>query len=274
MIELVCQSCGQPFIPSREDLLRGPAWYRRCSACCQPRIGTTQPQAEGLRRARLTAPCHTFAAGTSTYQDERSAARITVAHVLRFRKPAPEAAASDAAVVARALQDRAAFGQLYDRYVDLIFHYCLVRLRDREEAEDATSLVFARALAALPTHRGRSFRSWLFTIAHNVVIDRQRAAIPVAPLSLLEAVPAPDPSLEDQVATTDRRRAVAQAVSQLPDEQRAVVELRLAGLTGPEVAAALGRSHESVRTTQRRAIARLRSLLGIGPEREERRDVS
>jgi DNA-directed RNA polymerase specialized sigma24 family protein len=52
------------------------------------------------------------------------------------------------------------------------------------------------------------------------------------------------------------------------------VELRLAGLTGPEVAAALGRSHESVRTTQRRALAQLRSLLGMGPGREDQRDVS
>ena len=52
----------------------------------------------------------------------------------------------------------------------------------------------------------------------------------------------------------------------LPEEQRRVVELRLAGLTGPEVAAALGRSHDSVRTTQRRALARLRTLLGITPD--------
>ncbi|MDF3038732.1 MAG: transcriptional regulator, LuxR family [Thermomicrobiales bacterium] len=64
----------------------------------------------------------------------------------------------------------------------------------------------------------------------------------------------------------ERRRSVSEALALLPEEQRRIVELRLAGLTGPEVAAALGRSHDSVRTTQRRALARLRTLLGITPD--------
>ena len=194
--------------------------------------------------------------------------------VLRFRKPAPQEEASDATLVALALHDRQAFGLLYDRYVELIFRYCLVRLRDREDAEDATSLIFARALAALPTQRGGSFRSWLFSIAHNVVVDAQRGASPGLPITVLEYQPATGPSLEEQAVADERREVVAQAVTQLTGEQRSVVELRLAGLTGPEVAAALGRSHDSVRTTQRRALARLRTLLGITAELEERRGVS
>jgi hypothetical protein len=48
-----------------------------------------------------------------------------------------------------------------------------------EAAEDATSLVFAKALAGLPSYRadGATFRSWLFTIAHNVVIDAPGASL-------------------------------------------------------------------------------------------------
>jgi DNA-directed RNA polymerase specialized sigma24 family protein len=41
-----------------------------------------------------------------------------------------------------------------------------------------------------------------------------------------------------------------------------VVELRLAGLSGPEIALALGRSPGAVRLAQFRAYARLRDLLG------------
>jgi RNA polymerase sigma-70 factor (ECF subfamily) len=181
---------------------------------------------------------------------------------------------SDAALVAQAQYDRHAFGLLYDRYVELIFRYCLVRLRDREDAEDATSLVFARALAALPTHRGNSFRSWLFSIAHNVVVDAQRGASPDLPLGMLEFLPATGPSLEEQAVAEEQHQDVVQLLASLPADQRHVVELRLAGLTGPEVAAALGRSHDSVRTTQRRALSRLRTLLGITPELEEHRGAS
>ena len=52
------------------------------------------------------------------------------------------------------------------------------------------------------------------------------------------------------------------AVARLPDDQRFAVELRLAGLNGPEVAAAMGRSHDAVRKLQLRAIEKLRAELG------------
>jgi DNA-directed RNA polymerase specialized sigma24 family protein len=48
---------------------------------------------------------------------------------------------------------------------------------------------------------------------------------------------------------------------QLPRDQRQVVELRLAGLTNPEMAAILGRSVPAIKMLQARALIRLRSLL-------------
>jgi RNA polymerase sigma-70 factor (ECF subfamily) len=168
--------------------------------------------------------------------------------------------------VALALLDRQAFGLLYDRYVDPVYRYCHGRLGSREEAEDATSLIFARALAALPTHRGGSFRSWLFAIAHNVVINTRRDTPHHHQLAIVVELADPGPRPEEMAEAAERRRSVSAALARLPEEQRRVVELRLAGLTGPEVAAALGRSHDSVRTTQRRALARLRTLLGITPD--------
>lgn len=194
--------------------------------------------------------------------------------VLRWRTETVSTAPSDAELAARAQQDRVAFGLLYDRYVALIYRYCLIRLRDQENAEDATSVVFARALAALPNHRGPSFRSWLFAIAHNVVIDAQRGARAEVSLSVLTELAARDPSPEDQVAAADRRHRVLDALAHLTQDQRQVIELRLAGLTGPEIAAALGQSHAAVRTTQRRAVSRLRAHLDTGSTMEERRDAS
>ena len=70
-----------------------------------------------------------------------------------------------------AQRDPYAFALLYTRYLDPIHRYCYRRLGSREAAEDATSLVFAKALSALPRYHDTSFRSWLFTIAHHVVID-------------------------------------------------------------------------------------------------------
>jgi RNA polymerase sigma-70 factor (ECF subfamily) len=184
---------------------------------------------------------------------------------IRSRR-ATAAELSDESLVAMALRDRQAFGLLYDRYVESIYRYCRGRLRDREDAVDATSLVFARALAALPTHRGPSVRSWLFTIAHNVVLNARRDAVLDRPLDAAIGHADPGPAPEELAAAAERLQSVAWALRQLPEEQRRVVELRLAGLTGPEVAATLDRSHDSVRTTQRRALARLRTLLDMSAE--------
>jgi RNA polymerase sigma-70 factor (ECF subfamily) len=186
--------------------------------------------------------------------------------LLRPRQAAAPEETSDEAIVARALHDRQAFGLLYDRYVDPVYRYCYGRLGSREEAEDATSLIFARALAALPTHRGGSFRSWLFAIAHNVVLNARRDAPRHHQLAIVVELADPGPRPDEMAEAAERRRSVSEALALLPEEQRRIVELRLAGLTGPEVAAALGRSHDSVRTTQRRALARLRTLLGITPD--------
>ena len=194
--------------------------------------------------------------------------------IVRLRQPAIDAGASDEALVALALHDRQVFGLLYDRYVDPIYRYCYGRLDQREDAEDATTLIFTRALAALPTQRGVSFRSWLFAIAHNVVLNARRDGVRDQPLDAAGEMLDPSPTIEDLAAAADRRHSVSQALWLLPEEQRRVEELRLAGLTGPEVATTLGRSHDSIRTTQRRALARLRVLLCVTPEASEGRHAS
>src|SRR5689334_14116638 len=97
-----------------------------------------------------------------------------------------EALDSDAHLVAAALADRSAFAALYRRYVDAVFRFTYHRLGTREQAEDATSQIFLKALVALPSHKpDRSFRSWLFTIAHNVVTDCYRARRSHEPLDLV-----------------------------------------------------------------------------------------
>jgi RNA polymerase sigma factor (sigma-70 family) len=167
----------------------------------------------------------------------------------------------DAELVARARRDRRAFAALYDRYLDAVYRYCYVRLGNREAAEDATSLVFTKAMDGLPGLRGGTFRSWLFAIAHNAVADAHRAARPVEALDAAAALADPNPEPDEWALRDDAGRAVREALRGLSPDQRDVVELRLAGLTGPEIANALGKSHAAIRITQFRAFARLRTLL-------------
>ena len=173
----------------------------------------------------------------------------------------PSVGAEDEDVlVARAREDRGAFGPLYDRYADRVYRYCLRRVGTREAAEDATSQTFAKALAGLPGFRGGSFAAWLFAIAHNVCANagRRRPDFPLdaagdPPDAALHAAP------EARALADEATRELRALLDVLPPDQRRVVELRLAGLTGAEIAAALGRSVAAVKGLQVRALARLRA---------------
>lgn len=182
----------------------------------------------------------------------------------------------DREIVARARVDPRAFAPLYDRYLEPVYRYCYRRLGNREAAEDVTSAIFARALAALPNYRDGSFRAWLFVIAHNMVIDTHRRRRPEQPLADAYEPVDRDPTPEEAVLASDARESLHTLLAVLPDDQRRVLELRMAGLTGAEIARVLNRSVAAVKMLQLRAMTRLRGELGVTPPRakEQAHDVA
>lgn len=87
---------------------------------------------------------------------------------------------SDEGLLTRTRQgDAASFEEFYRRNKEAVFGYCLLRLKDRQAAEDSAQEVFLRA------HEGASgsianARAWMFAIARNVVVDavRRRQSAP------------------------------------------------------------------------------------------------
>ena len=168
----------------------------------------------------------------------------------------------DATLVAAALQDSHAFSPLYRRYVGPIYRFCYVRLNDQQAAEDATSEIFLKALRNLTDFRGGTFPAWLFRIAHNVVIDAYRKQRPAVTLDRAGDVATSDPSPEDQVIARSEADRLRHALTRLSEEQRIVLELDLAGWTGPQIADVLDKSPGNVRIIRYRAMQRLKTLLG------------
>ena len=146
--------------------------------------------------------------------------------------------------------------------------YALSLVRDRSQAEDLVHDCLARALANLSGWRdGDNPRRWLFTILHNLYVDRIRASMR-APTHV---------SLEDSHfgAGGDRsshdttRREIDSALGALPLEQRQCVLLvGLEGLTYAEAALVLDVPVGTVMSRLCRGREKLRELLdreGVRP---------
>jgi RNA polymerase sigma-70 factor (ECF subfamily) len=182
----------------------------------------------------------------------------------------PDEATSDQQLIERvARQDRRAFEMLYDRYAPAVFGLALKTLGDRQIAEEAVQEVFWRVWQrAASFDSNRTFAPWLFGIAHNYCIDelRRRRARPQSvyedddhPVlsSIADATDVSEAALQGE-----QQRIVADALQQLPQEQRQAIELAyFGGLTQQEIATRLGNPLGTIKTRMRLGLQKLRAIL-------------
>jgi RNA polymerase sigma-70 factor (ECF subfamily) len=129
--------------------------------------------------------------------------------------------------------DSAAFGNLYARYYERLLRFCLRRLNDRHEAEDAAQEAFARAWKALPRFAGdKRFYPWLTVIAGNICTDmlrRRSRSTPTDDMELTAQQPvgvvSSDTSEELVLAAVDGE-LVNRALDRLSTRHRHVLAMR------------------------------------------------
>lgn len=68
------------------------------------------------------------------------------------------------------------FTELYNEYLDAIFNYCLIRLGDPDLAEDVAAETFEQVWRDRNRYDSQraSITTWLFSIARNRVVNKQR----------------------------------------------------------------------------------------------------
>jgi RNA polymerase sigma-70 factor (ECF subfamily) len=165
--------------------------------------------------------------------------------------------------------DAAAFGALYDRYVEAVYRYVFYRVRNDADAEDLVSDVFMRALRAIPRYEPRvAFLAWLYRIARNAVIDRARRSHTQISFEDALAHPGVDQVVEPDatILALSDKDAVRGALAKLTPLQQEVIVLRFVeGYSTNEIAALVGKREGTVRGIQFRALEALRTLI---PSRE------
>ncbi len=66
-------------------------------------------------------------------------------------------------------------GELYNRYMSLVFGVCLKYLKDRDESRDAVMQIFEKLIETLKNHEIEHFKSWLYITARNHCLMHIRA---------------------------------------------------------------------------------------------------
>lgn len=163
--------------------------------------------------------------------------------------------------------DTAAFGDLYRLYASDVLGYMRSRVPRSQEAEDLANTVFEKAFAALdhyePSPAG--FSTWLYTIAHNLVVDYYRKRrLPLLDVGETEPQPGADTrqNPEDLLLEDEQRHRLYKAILELTDEQRVVIGCRFFyNLPVREVAELVGKTEGAVKALQFRALKKLHRQL-------------
>jgi RNA polymerase sigma-70 factor (ECF subfamily) len=160
--------------------------------------------------------------------------------------------------------DNRAFGELYQRHVDMIYRYTYARVKDVAVAEDLTAQVFLKALEGLENYQstGAPFRAWLYRIAHARTIDYWRQQQRRREVLLVDTMPAKDPLPEEIVVAKSEWDTAVDLLFQLTDDQRDVIILRfIEEMSLAEAAETLDKTVGAVKALQHRALASLARLL-------------
>ena len=148
-------------------------------------------------------------------------------------------------------------------YGKALMGYLMVRLDNRDDAAEALSETFTRAISKAPTFRGDlyAFRAWLFAIARNVSADQYRRRARVFLVAdRPDAEDRSQPSNEDIVLFNEDLAELRRSFARLPKGDREVLWLRVcSGLSAQEVGEVVGKRAGAVRMQQMRALDVLRS---------------
>ena len=193
--------------------------------------------------------------------------------------PGAVPAAEGDSAVALALVHRAqagdadAFGELYDRYVDLVYRYVYYRVGTSQLAEDLTSETFLRALRRITsfTWQGHDVGAWFVTIARNLIADHYKSGRYRLELTTDDVSESGTPLVtagpENAVLEAMQNKVLLGAVKQLNPEQQECIVLRfLQGFSVAETAKTMGKNDGAIKALQYRAIRTLGRLLPEGVE--------
>ena len=153
------------------------------------------------------------------------------------------------------------FEALFDAVYPSLFRYCNRLTGDPDQAEDLAQEALFRLLDRGAEGTEAGLRSWLFSVATNLVRDRARTR--ETRRRILSGFPPPDegPGPDEELASAEEIQRVRRALEVLSQRDREMLLLRQEGFSYREIAEVAEVSHRSVGTILARALQRFAAEL-------------
>jgi RNA polymerase sigma-70 factor (ECF subfamily) len=141
-----------------------------------------------------------------------------------------------------------AFAEIYARYRDGIYHYCLRLLKSEDRACDAVQETFLRMQTGVGTlNDGLALRAWLYTIARNYSFNAMRGAKGIEPLDP-EALSDTETPYEIYVRGEQAANLQALIDALKPGYREVILLKEFEGLSYAEIAEVTGSSESAVKS--------------------------
>ena len=123
--------------------------------------------------------------------------------------------------------DLKVLGELYQRYMELVYGVCLKYLKDPELAQDAVMQIFEELVSKLKKHEVDNFRGWLHQVAKNYCLMQLRTpknlkTVEISPLLMQNEE---DVHLNGVMEKEENFQKLEECIASLPDEQRTMIKL-------------------------------------------------
>jgi len=123
--------------------------------------------------------------------------------------------------------DMKVLGELYQRYMELVYGVCLKYLKDPELAQDAVMQIFEELVSKLKKHEVENFRGWLHQVSKNFCLMQLRTpknlkTVALPPLLMQNEE---DVHLNGVMEKEENFQKLEECIASLPDEQRTMIKL-------------------------------------------------
>lgn len=160
--------------------------------------------------------------------------------------------------------DKDAFGKIYNLFLEKIYRFIYYLVNDEDTAYDIAQDTFVRAYRALPRYERKrgSFSTFLYTIARNLVIDKQRKRVSLSlDLNFVGEVKY-EGDFEESIDSAERSKKVHEVLDSLDTFDKELVVLRyFEDMSFKGIAKIVGKEEGAVRVRVFRILKNLKERL-------------